>query len=61
MVGLVLPTPENLKVDIWDGEATAYWSPPTIASADFRYNVKMARYVRVPLDLFTIVFYLLPS
>lgn len=47
MVGLIVPSPENLRVDIWDGEATAVWSGPKNAPADFRYNVEMAKYVRV--------------
>lgn len=44
-LGLVLPTPENLRVDVWDGEAAAHWSHPTNAPAGFRYNVEMAKYV----------------
>lgn len=56
VVGLVLPAPENLRVDIWDGEATAHWSHPTNAPAGFHYNVEMAMYVRVPLYLFLFSF-----
>lgn len=46
VVGLVVPSPENLRVDIWDGEATARWSCPSNATVDFRYNVEMAKYVQ---------------
>ncbi|TNN01826.1 hypothetical protein fugu_011208 [Takifugu bimaculatus] len=42
--GLIVPSPENLKVDIWDGEATAVWISPKNAPLDFRYNVEMAIY-----------------
>lgn len=47
VVGLIVPSPENLRVDILDGEAIAHWSCPTNAPADFRYNVEMAKYVKV--------------
>lgn len=49
VVGLGLPAPENLRVDIWDGEARAHWSRPTNAPPGLRYNVEMAKYVSISI------------
>lgn len=47
VIGMNVPPPENLKVNILDGEVTVFWENPVNASSDFVYNVEMARYVSI--------------
>ncbi|XP_040902924.1 interleukin-10 receptor subunit alpha [Toxotes jaculatrix] len=42
--GLGIPKPDNLTVDILDGEIIVYWKRPVDAPADSKYNVEMAKY-----------------
>lgn len=45
VVGLDVPKPENLVVDILDGEVIVHWRDPVGAPSNFQYNVQMAKYV----------------
>lgn len=45
VVGLDVPKPEKLVVDIWDGEVIVHWKHPVGAPSNLQYNVQMAKYV----------------
>ena len=42
---LAVPQPENVRVDMLDGEVIVRWNRPADAPADCYYNVQMAKYV----------------
>lgn len=42
-----MPLPENLVVDILDGDVTVHWKHPVNVTANFQYNVQMAKYVKL--------------
>lgn len=42
-----MPLPENLVVDILDGDVTVYWKHPVNVPVNFQYNVQMAKYVKL--------------
>uniref|UniRef100_A0AAV2IZK5 Fibronectin type-III domain-containing protein n=1 Tax=Knipowitschia caucasica TaxID=637954 RepID=A0AAV2IZK5_KNICA len=44
VTGEKLPTPENLQVNILDGEVIVLWNKPTGASSDVLYNVQFGHY-----------------
>ncbi len=43
VTGLDLPQPENLAVDMLDGEVIARWNKPLDAPSNCLYNVHMAK------------------
>uniref|UniRef100_A0A1A8CEY0 Interleukin 10 receptor, alpha n=1 Tax=Nothobranchius kadleci TaxID=1051664 RepID=A0A1A8CEY0_NOTKA len=42
--GIKIPSPDNVEVNISDGEVTLFWEQPGDAPSDFVYNVQMAKY-----------------
>ncbi|XP_026154648.1 interleukin-10 receptor subunit alpha [Mastacembelus armatus] len=42
--GLDIPQPDNITVNILDGEVTVYWKQPARAPPSSQYNVEMAKY-----------------
>lgn len=40
----VVPQPDNLQVNILDGEVLVYWKHPVDAPSNSKYNVQMAKY-----------------
>ncbi|XP_071351871.1 interleukin-10 receptor subunit alpha [Trachinotus anak] len=43
--GLEVPKPENLVVNIVDGEVIVHWKHPPNAPSNSKYNVQMAKYI----------------
>lgn len=47
VVGLDLPQPQKLTVDIVEDEIIILWQDPMDAPSNFKYNVQMGKYVQL--------------